>query len=417
MKKLLSFPSALAFIWFLSLSFQGISQEAQPYQSPPKVIQDLIDVPQSPRVYLSPQKSWMAIVEMPSMPSIEEVSQPELRIGGLRINPRTNGPSRDFYYGVGMKLLNLETQEEFLVSGLPSNTHLGNYVWSPDGKYLAFTQTEAQGLFPWILELSTRRATQLIDTALNAAIRGNPLRWSADSKYLVCKTIPDGRGKAPVAPATPSGPVVSENAGKEAPNRTYQDLLKSPTDEALFQYYTSTQLMRVSITGQASLWGNVCMADYIEPSPNGDYWLVEQIAKPFSYLVPYYRYAQLVEIWNEQGEVVHSLASIPAAEDIPKGFGAVRKGPRSFEWRPDKPATVFWVEAQDQGDPKQETKIRDRLYYLEAPFEKGKRPGVEFELRYAGVNWVKEDLAFSYEYWFKTRQRIVNEFNRKIRSS
>ena len=411
MKKLYYFPPIFAILFFLCIPFSGTSQESQTYQSPPKAIQDLIDVPQSPRVYISPQKSWMAIVEMPSMPSIEEVSQPELRIGGLRINPRTNGPARDFYYGVGMKLINLESQEEFLVSGLPTNTHMGNFIWSPDGNYIAFSQTDAEGLYPWILDLSTRRASQLIETPLNGAIRGNPLKWSADSKYLICKTLPENRGEAPTAPATPSGPVVSENAGKEAPNRTYQDLLKSPADEALFQYYTSTQLLKVSLSGESSPFGKICMADYVEPSPNGAYWLVEQIAKPFSYLVPYYRFAQSVEIWDEEGTLVHTLASIPVAEDIPKGFGAVRKGPRSYEWRSDQPATVFWVEAQDQGDPKREAEIRDRMYYLESPFEKGKRPGVEFELRYGGLDWAKDDLAFSYEYWFKTRKRIVNEFN------
>ncbi|MEM9717684.1 MAG: prolyl oligopeptidase family serine peptidase [Bacteroidota bacterium] len=413
MKKLSSIFAFPLSLFFLLISLSGISQQPQTYQSPPKAIQDLIDIPQTPRVYLSPQKSWMALVEMPSMPSIEEVSQPELRIGGLRINPRTNGPSRDFSYGVGMKLINLESQEEFLVSGLPSDAHMGNFTWSPNGKYLAFTQTDAQGIYAWMLDLSNRRASQLMEVPLNGAIRGTPLKWSADSEYLICRTIPDTRGEAPQAPAVPSGPVVSENAGKAAPNRTYQDLLKSPADEALFQYYTHSQLMQVSLTGETTPFGDAGMVAYMDPSPNGAYWMVERIEKPFSYLVPYYRFAQEVEIWDNTGKRVQSLASIPVAEDIPKGFGAVRKGPRSHEWRPDKPATVFWVEAQDQGDPRRDEEIRDRMYYLDAPFVRGKSPGVEFELRYSGMDWVKEDLAFSYEYWFKTRQRIVNEFSPK----
>ncbi len=381
------------------------------YQTPPKEILDIVDVSPSPRVYLSPNSKWMGIVELPSMPSIQELSQPELRMGGLRINPRTNGPSRDFYYGTHISLLQIETGEQFQVSGLPASPHFGNFAWSPDASQLAFTQTVDTALHLWVVEIASRTARQLSQVPLNAALRGRPFAWSPDSKFLWCKAIAEKRGAPPTAPSVPMGPVISENAGKEAPNRTYQDLLKNPFDESLFSYYTSSQILKVPVEGEEIWMNNRGIFTSLEPSPDGNYCLAESLVKPFSYLVPYYRFAQRIEIWNPDGELIKKVAEIPPAEDIPKGFGAVRKGPRSFAWRPDHAATLYWVEAQDQGDPKRDESVRDRLFLLKAPFESGPRAGIEFELRYAGIDWVHEKLAFSYESWYKTRRRIVNTFS------
>ena len=395
---------------FLSATF---AQNNLSYQQPPAEILELVDVPQSPRVYVSPSAQWMAIVEMPSMPSIAEVAQPELRIGGLRINPRTNGPSRDFYYGTGIALVHVESGEQFEVSGLPPAPHLGNFSWSPDESHLAFTHTGDSALFLWAVKVETHSAQQLSPTPLNAALRGSPYEWYTHSQSILCKAIPTDRGARPEAPLIPDGPVISENVGKEAPNRTYQDLLKNPFDESLFEYYTHAQLMEVDLSGEETWLGNEGIIASMDPSPDGRYWLVEKIARPFSYLVPYYRFAQQIEVRDGAGELVKKVASIPAAEDIPKGFGAVRKGPRNFEWRPDLPATLYWVEAQDQGDPNREKEIRDRVFLLPAPFTSGPTAGVEFELRYGGIDWVLPDLALTYEYWYKTRSRVVKEFSPK----
>ena len=46
------------------------------------------------------------------------------------------------------------------------------------------------------------------------------------------------------------------------------------------------------------------------------------------------------------GKVIHELASLPLAEDIPIAFNSCRQGPRSVGWRSDKPAELVWTEAQ-----------------------------------------------------------------------
>jgi hypothetical protein len=71
---------------------QGIAQTT--YQTPPKAIADLVNAPITPSVSFSKNGDWMMLLERADNPSIEELSQPELRIAGLRINPATSGPSR-----------------------------------------------------------------------------------------------------------------------------------------------------------------------------------------------------------------------------------------------------------------------------------------------------------------------------------
>ncbi|HHS96104.1 MAG TPA: S9 family peptidase, partial [Phaeodactylibacter sp.] len=104
------------------------------------------------------------------------------------------------------------------------------------------------------------------------------------------------------------------------------------------------------------------------------------------------------------------IAQKGLAENIPKGFGAVVTGPRSFSWRADRPATLVWVEAQDGGDPNKEATIRDQLFMLEAPFDKAPIESIRFALRYGGITWGDGDLAMAYEWWWKDRKIITSRW-------
>jgi dipeptidyl aminopeptidase/acylaminoacyl peptidase len=141
------------------------------------------------------------------------------------------------------------------------------------------------------------------------------------------------------------------------------------------------------------------------PSPNGDYILTEAAHRPFSYLVPAYRFPKRIAVLDAQsGDLVKEIADLPLAEDVPVAFGSVRKGVRSAEWRADAPATLAWTEALDEGDAGQEADERDRLYTLEAPFDGEPTSLATLPLRYGGVTWGDDDLALVSEYWFATRK-------------
>ena len=75
--------------------------------------------------------------------------------------------------------------------------------------------------------------------------------WVDDETIVAC-VIPPGTGEPPAKPRAPLGPKIEDNSsGKKSQARTYPDLLKSPYDEKLFEYYTTSQLVTVSVGLQA----------------------------------------------------------------------------------------------------------------------------------------------------------------------
>ena len=51
-------------------------------------------MPRGPEFKLGPQNKQALLISLPNLPSITEVSQPELRLAGLRINPKMRAASR-----------------------------------------------------------------------------------------------------------------------------------------------------------------------------------------------------------------------------------------------------------------------------------------------------------------------------------
>jgi len=372
------------------------------YRMPPKAIADLIDAPVTPNVSIGPDRRWMLIMGRPPLPPISELAQPELRLAGLRINPRTNGPSRHPYY-TKLALKHICDQTEREISGLPDDGRISGIMWSPDGGRIALAVTRDTGIELWAAAVADGRAERPGQLRLNAAY-GSTFCWMPDSRTLICKVVPNDRGPAPDAATIPTGPMIQENVGKKAPARTYQDLLQSPHDEALFERCLTSQVVRVSVDGDAVPLNRPGLIRRAEPSPSGQYILVETIRRPFSYLVPVERFGRSVEIWDLEGDVVHHVADLPLAEDVPIAFDAVRRGPRSFAWRADAPATLHWTEAQDDGDPKAEADVRDQVYMLAAPFKGDPVPLVSLGFRLARIWWGSEDLAWISEQWWQTRR-------------
>lgn len=373
-----------------------------PYQMPPPAIAALVDAPQTPLMRLSPTGEYMVLLMRPGLPGIDEVSQPELRIGGLRINPRTNGPSRGSYYD-SLILVQMSDGREGKLSSMPSEPKIGDVTWSPDGKNMAFTITYPAKIELWTVDLKYGRARRLTSMSLNAAF-GRPYEWTSDSKTIIARVIPPGRGDAPPEPIVPTGPSIQENIGGKRPAATYQDLLKNGYDEELFAYYCTSHLIRVTLGGEEAPIGQEGMILTALPSPDGKYILVESIHRPFSYTVPYYRFPHSIEVWDAGGNVVKQIADLPLADNVPIPFGSVPTGPREIDWRQDADATLYWAEALDGGDAGADADNRDQIFTLKAPFNDAPEPLITLGLRYDGMRWCDDDLAIATEWWWNTRK-------------
>ena len=198
---------------------------------------------------------------------------------------------------------------------------------------------------------------------------------------------------------------------KKAQNRTYQDLLKNKIDEKNFEILTQSKLYRVSLKAKTKLIANGNLYNEINFSPDGKFILISIIQKPFSYLVPYYRFPMKYVIFSSKGKELRTLYEVPLIEDLPKGFMAVREGPRNFSWRLDKPSTLIYAEALDEGNPEIESKHRDEIFQLQYPFKQNRISILKTINRYYRIDWCNDTIALGYDYWWNNRNTKTYLFN------
>ncbi len=405
MKK--AFLSFLSFLCFTGATF---GQENLTYQKPPQEILELVDVPLAPSTLIDSDAEKIVFLYRDQFKSIAELSEEEMRLGGLRINPVTNISSRATYFN-NIEVKKMEADQPTQVKGLPENPRLTNFSWSPDESKMAFTHTTSEGVELWVADLEAATAKRLTGPTLNANMR-DVLNWYRDNSAILVKMLPEDRKKL-INPETsvPTGPTVSVSDGKEAQNRTYQDLLKNPTDEFNFEQLARAELVKVNLEGKTSKWLDPKMYDDISFSPDGDYVMVSHIKKPFSYLVPYYRFPSETNIYTKDGQLVNQVNQVPLTEDLPKGFMAEREGRRNLSWRNDSPSTLVYVEALDGGDPEREAEFRDEVFLLEAPFKGEGKSILKTKDRYAGIIWGDKNTAIANDYWWNNRNTRTYVFD------
>ncbi len=392
-------------------SAMAVAQNNAGYQMPPKPLADLVLAAPTPTVSVDSKSQWMLIMERnTATTTVSELSQPELRLAGLRINPATNGLSRAVYIN-NLKLKKVAANApEITVMGLPANAQIASIQWSPDDSKIGFTNTADGKIELYVVEVATATARKVSSLALNAVL-GQPYQWMSDNQSFVVRAIPAERGAAPEISRVPTGPTLQENLGTKAQAATYQDLLKNPADEQLFEYYTTAQAMKVNLDGTVQKIGSSGLIATAAPSPDGKYVLVESIHRPFSYLVTVNRFPSKIDLFESNGIFVKTLTDNPLQENVPLGQDAVPTGQRNHNWRNDAPATVYWVEALDGGDPKRKTDLRDAVLSLDAPFNGTPKEIYKAAYRFAGITWGNDQTALFSERWYSTRKAITKLVN------
>ncbi|RXG28642.1 S9 family peptidase [Leeuwenhoekiella palythoae] len=395
---------------FLLLTASVVAQVNLDYQKPPQEILDLVDVPRAPWVLMNTEGDTMLLMYRDSYKTIAELSEEELRLGGLRINPKTNIGSRTTFYN-DIKIKGIEETEAGTISGLPEDAKLSNFNWSPDESKMAFTNTIEDGVQVWVLDLETATAKRVTEAFVNANM-GNPISWFKDGESLLVNMLPATRKElVNTAEAVPTGPTISTSDGSKAQNRTYQDLLQNPNDVFNFEQLATSALVKVNLDGTSTLWKDAAMYSDVSFSPDGNYIMTSTIHKPFSYIVPYYRFPETVTVYQQDGTEVKVVNETPLLEELPQGFMATQTGKRRISWRADQPATLYWVEALDQGDPEVEVEFRDQVFMQKAPFSAAPQKVIKTINRYSGILWGDANTAIAYDRWWNTRNTKTYVFN------
>ena len=322
MKKIQKFVIA---IFALTTLFSStlISQENIGFQKPPKEILDLVEYERAPTVRMDSRKEYMYLTYRDTYSSLEELNQEEMRLAGLRINPITNIATGTAYSN-NLKVRKVSEREEVQVMGLPSNPKIANISFSPDERFLAFTNTTDTGVELWIVEVATAQANRVFGAVLNANL-GSPYSWLKDSRSFLIKTLPANR-KALLDERRelPKGPIISESEGRESQNRTFQDLLKNKRDEDNFEILIKSELKIVDFDGATKEFMKAGMYTEESISPDGNYVMISTVERPYSYIVPMNRFPQRSVVYNLQGEMVKEVNSVPLMEIMPRGYSASR---------------------------------------------------------------------------------------------
>ncbi|WP_165503597.1 alpha/beta hydrolase family protein [Pedobacter hiemivivus] len=394
-------------LFLLAGSINLYAQDAVDYQIPPKEMADLLLAKPTPAVSIDSKAEWMLLSGRNSYPSVEELAMPEYRIAGLRINPDNYSLSRQTYIN-SLTLKDIKTDKNFTITGLPTPLFAGNISWSPDEKKIAFTNTTQKGVNLYLIDIATKKATKINTQFLNMVL-GTGVTWLNPSTLLY-KVATRPASAAPKKPLMPKGPTVQQNLGKAAPSATYQDLIKSPYDEQLFEFFATAQLVK-NKNGVETPIAKPAIYSSVSSSPDKNYLLIRTIKKPFSYLVSANGFPSTLSITDLSGKLVKTLAELPSSEGRPSGYDNVQNLPRGYDWRDDEPATIIWAQPLDSGLIKKQVDFHDAVYALTAPFNGEAKELFKTQMRYQGTAWGDASLAMVQE-GLRSKQKLkVSRYN------
>ena len=153
----------------LLLSLVASVCAAEKYQKPPKAVLDVLNAPVTPMLALSPTRTFAVQAQPVRYPPIAELSQPMLRIAGMRINPKTNG-LHNTVFNSSLTLRKVPEGTEIKVE-LPPNGKFSGAHWSADGLHFAFTNTTPAGIELWIGD-TTGKTHKVEGARLNGVLAG-----------------------------------------------------------------------------------------------------------------------------------------------------------------------------------------------------------------------------------------------------
>jgi dipeptidyl aminopeptidase/acylaminoacyl peptidase len=364
-------------VQFLLLAAVLMLFGADTYQKPPKVVEDILNSPSTPTIQLSPTHAYAMQGRPVRYPPIAELAQPMRRLAGIRINPMTNG-LHNATFNSALTLRKVPEGTDIKVV-LPPNPKLSTGRWSPDGNHFAFTNSTDKGIEIWIGDAATGKTHRIESVRVNdvfgsagggrgGAATGGSVQWMSDSKTLLVHAVKPNRGPEPPVPLVPPGPDVQESLGGGRGVVTHEDMLQNVHDEDDFEYFATSQLALVdSVTSKMTPVGKPALIESARPSPDGNYFIVTSIHRPFSYLYQARQFPSEMDVWDRTGKVVHHITSTPMGGGGRGAFApAPTPGPgpgpdpatgtddpqapppaagtRNLQWRMNDPATLLWVD-------------------------------------------------------------------------
>ncbi len=326
------------------------------YIEPPADVARLVTAPRHLVVALSaisPDRRYFLKEQSEGLPSVQTLGKTHLYLGGLQVDPKANR-ARSFTSrgATGLQLVEASTGKVVTLEP-PKGATVSAPAWSPDGRKIAYIANFDAASHVFVADIATGKSVQVTRTPLLATLV-TTVDWTADSRNVVAVLIPEMRDPMPKKPDIATGPLVRTwTDGLKAPERNYASLMSDPYDLALFEYYIRGQLAVIDVAKKTVRnIGVPVMFSAVDPSPDGKYFRVSTVQKPFSYVVQYTAFGSRDAVWDAEGKMIAEITKRPLryAGDTTGGTGGpggrpAAGGRKGLAWMPQ--GAGFYYIAQD----------------------------------------------------------------------
>jgi dipeptidyl aminopeptidase/acylaminoacyl peptidase len=377
------------------------------YQRPPKEIADAVLAPRYRNVTLnnaSPNRQWFLDEVAAGMPDVNTFGRAHHNLGGFQVDIKaTRARTFNSRRSTAINLISA-TDGTTRAIQIPNGAVVSNASWSPDGSMVAYFAHFDDNTQIYLADASNGRSRALTRSPV-LATQVTQFDWTADGKSIITVLRPEPLAPPPPEPVVAQGPQVKMTLSGDNSLRTYADLLQTPYEEQLTEYYLTGQLAKIDVASRrVTNIGSPSMFRSINTSPDGMYFDVEIVQKPFSYIVPVSSFASVEQVWDMSGKVVATLSeremNVGVQPDSAKR-AATEMEPRDWSWRADGQGLSYLqlaaapanqdqqqAEAGQGGRGNGAARRRDRVMQWTAPFDEASRKVVyENDNRIASIRW------------------------------
>lgn len=291
---------------------------------------------------LSPDRKYSLREQTDGLPSVQTYGKAHVYLGGLQVDLKASRARALTARGAtALQLIDTRTGATTVIEA-PKGAMITAPVWSPDSKKVAYIANFDAGSYVWVADVATGKSVQVAKQALLATLV-TTVDWTADGKSLVAVFVPDKRDPMPKKSEIATGPQVRTwTEGTKAPERNYASLMAEPYDFDLFEWSIRGQLGVIDVAKKTvKPIGVPVMLSSVDASPDGKYFRVSTVQKPFSYVVQYSAFGSRDAVWDTTGKMLAEISkrALRFAGDTSGGGafggrGGAAGGKKGLAWMP-----------------------------------------------------------------------------------